>query len=330
MTVPFRRLWCRPKRPLMPMSGQGRGRLILRLSAGGTARGTLVANRMTGRQPNTLDAESRRASDCYLSSMSPLPRLVQDLTNTFLHEVDDRLRDRLSGLFLHGSLCWGEFFEDSDVDFVTVWDVLPIGADLDLLGDAHRATKERFPSLVFDGFHCTADDLRSDPSNIESRPTFYRGEFDPAGGIDINPVTWHELAERPVIVRGSLPKIWTDTATLVEFTRTNLDTYWRSHIEPMKEAGAEDVGSLDPTVAWVALGAPRLHHLLSTGSLTSKSGAGRYVMDELDPRWNKLGSEALRIRETPDAPTLYDGHAERGQDLIDLLAWIVEDGTRQR
>ena len=61
-----------------------------------------------------------------------------------------------------------------------------------------------------------------------------------------------------MIVRGSLPKIWTDTPTLLKFTRKNMDTYWRSHIEPMKEAGPEDVDSLDPTVARVTLGAPRL------------------------------------------------------------------------
>ena len=102
--------------------------------------------------------------------MLPLSRPVQDLTNAFLDEVDNRLPDRPSGLFLHGSLCWGEFFKASDADFVAVWDVLPSGVNLDLLGDAHRATKERFPSLVFDGFHCAADDLRSNPSNIESVP----------------------------------------------------------------------------------------------------------------------------------------------------------------
>ena len=49
------------------------------------------------------------------------------------------------------------------------------------------------------------------------------------------------------------------------------------------------------------------------------------MTDELDPRWNKIGREALRIRETPDAPSLYDGHAERGLDLIGLLTWIVAD-----
>jgi len=125
-----------------------------------------------------------------------LPRPISNLTNCFLEEVDSRLPDRLTGLFLHGSICWGEFFPGSDIDFIGLWDELSTGKHLDLLKAAHESTKKRLPTPTFDGIHCTATDLTASPAQIPHRPVFYQDAFDPEGRIDINLVTWHELAER--------------------------------------------------------------------------------------------------------------------------------------
>jgi hypothetical protein len=192
---------------------------------------------------------------------------------------------------------------------------------------AHEATRTQFPATVLDGFHCTADDLAADATTVGGRPVFYQGAFQTAGTLDINPVTWHELAERAVIVRGPLPRVRTDPAQLTAFTRGNLDTYWRGILARIEEVGAGSAGELDEAVAWVVLGAARLHHLLTQGRITSKSGAGRHVVEHLDPRWTPIAQEALRIRERPDSPSQYDDLARRGQDVVELLAWLVEDGT---
>lgn len=248
-----------------------------------------------------------------------LPTAVADLTDRFLAEVDRRLPGRLNGLFLHGSICWGEFFPGSDVDFVAVWDAVP---DNGVLQEVHEAVAAE---LTFDGFHCTAADLAADPETLGTRPVFFQGAFDPEGTLDLNLVTWHELAERAVVVRGELPPVYTNLDDLIAFTRTNLDTYWRGIAERIAQADLATAGQNDAYVAWVALGAPRLHHLLTTRTLTSKSGAGRYVVDSLDPRWHKIAREALAIRETPGTPTTYNTPTERAEDVRDLLAWILED-----
>lgn len=183
------------------------------------------------------------------------------------------------------------------------------------------------PAATFDGFHCTPEDLASDATTIGRRPAFYQGAFDAAGRIDINPVTWHELAERPVIVRGTVPRVRTDMEQLTSFTRHNLDTYWRTLMEQIDEEGLATVGEQDEAIAWVVLGAARLHHLLTQGGSTSKSGAGRYIIEHLDHRWTPIANEALRIRESPESPGLHEDLARRGHDMHDLLAWLVEDGT---
>lgn len=248
------------------------------------------------------------------------------LVTRFLEDVDRRLPGQLLGLFLHGSVVWGEFFPGSDLDFVAVWDQLPTGERLNELRAAHEQTRQRFPSPVFDGFHCTAADLAASPAAIEHRPVFYEGAFNDKGRSDINLVTWHELQHGPVVIRGQVPKVYTSLPELLDFTRTNLDTYWRGIADQVKSTGAEAVGEQEEAVAWIALGAARLHHLLSQHSLTSKSGAGRYIIERLDPRWAPIAQEALRIRERPTTPSLYKDAGQRGRDTYDLLEWLVNDG----
>ncbi|MEU4243330.1 hypothetical protein [Actinoplanes sp. NPDC026619] len=253
-----------------------------------------------------------------------LPTTVSELTTAFLREVDARLPGRLVGFFLHGSICWGEFFAGSDIDFVGLWDELPSGDDLELLRAAHEATKARFPAPEFDGFHCTAADLAASPAG--RRPVYFRSEFDPAGKLDINQVTWHELAERGVTIRGELPAVYTNLTELLDFTRNNLDTYWRGVDEQVEQAGLEALGRHDDSVSFVGLGPARLHHLLVTKELTSKSGAGRYVRDRLDPRWNLIARESLRLREEPGSASLYNDPVQRGRDTAELLRWLIDDG----
>ena len=117
-----------------------------------------------------------------------LPPPISNLTNCFLEEVDSRLPGRLTGLFLHGSICWGEFFPGSDIDFIGLWDELSTGKDLDLLKAAHESTKRRLPTPTFDGVHCTATDPTASRDQIPHRPVFYQDAFDPGGTVDINRV----------------------------------------------------------------------------------------------------------------------------------------------
>lgn len=251
-----------------------------------------------------------------------------DVTASFLTEVDERLPGQLDCLLLHGSICWGEFFPASDIDFVAVWKKVPEGHELDELRAAHHAARARHPHVAFDGFHCTAADLTRDPRTLGGRPVFYEGAFDPNGSADVNLVTWHELAERGIAVRGEVPAgVHTDLVGLLAATRHNLDSYWRAQLTRAEDAGADRVGANDDAVAWIGLGAPRLHHLLTTRCLTSKSGAGRYAAGLRDGRWRQISLEALRIRERPETRSLYDEPAARGRDLLELLRCVVEDGT---
>lgn len=253
-----------------------------------------------------------------------IPSRVRAVSTTLLTELDARVAGGPDALLLHGSVCWdGEYAAGSDVDVVVVWPRLPDDASIEA---AHRATLAAHPDLVVDGFHATPADLAGPPTAVGTRPVFFGGEFDPEGTLDISWPTWHELAERGLAVRGEVPPVHTDHDALLASTRANLDSYWRGILTRLEGLDPVEVGRDDSAVTWVVLGVARLHHLLATGAMTSKSGAGRYVLADLDARWHPVAREALRLRDDPATPSAYDDAAERGLDLVAFLRWAIDDG----
>lgn len=262
-----------------------------------------------------------------LKAMTRPPEVVA-VTDEFLAHVDASRPGLIQGLYLHGSLCWGEFFHDSDIDFVGVLSRSPDARDLVALEDAHAHLRQ-FSPRRYEGFYCRSGDLAAPPDVLGPVPVHYTGTFEVAGRTDVNLVTWHELAERGAFVRGRRPTIHTDLGALIDFTRENLSSYWTPLLARIEAAGDRQAGADDGGVAWATLGVARLHHLLALRRLTSKSGAGRYVISDLDPCWHALAREALAIREHPDAVTSYDDPCDRGRDLREFLTWVIDDGLRR-
>jgi hypothetical protein len=256
-----------------------------------------------------------------------LPEPVDAACDAYLRAVDELSPGLVIGLYLHGSLCWGEFFHGSDIDFVSVLARRPDDTDLAALEQTQVATSTT--EVNFDGFHCVGDDLAGPPGSCPPVPAYREGRFETRGRPDVNPVTWHELAERGIVVRGvgsDLSGVHTDSQHLLAFTRDNLDTYWRQQSALLDAASDEEIGAVPDATTWNVLGVARLHHLLATHRLTSKSGAGRYVVGRLSDRWHRIGREALRLRERPERRSLYAHPAERGADTRGFVAWAIADG----
>jgi hypothetical protein len=66
---------------------------------------------------------------------------------------------------------------------------------------------------------------------------------------------------------------------------------------------------------------------LTHADLTSKSGAGRYVHDRLDPRWNLFAREPLRLHEKTGSVKLCVEPVERGRDVQPLFNRLISDGA---
>jgi hypothetical protein len=228
------------------------------------------------------------------------PTEVRLVCETYLSMVDEELPGLVEGLYLHGSLGFGEWHAGrSDVDFVAVSRARPTGREVARLRDVHEHLGETFPYPPYDGFYATWSDLAAPAAQCPDVPCTLGGSFAEEGRYDVNPVTWHELAWHGVTVRGpdlGEVDVWTDLAALRSYTHANLSSYWGRQAAALARFPAE-AGRSDVVTSFV-LGVPRLHHLLAKDRLTSKDGAGQHAVDAFGEEWRVLVAEALSYRAT--------------------------------
>ena len=183
------------------------------------------------------------------------------------------------------------------------------------------------PGVDFDGAHLLASDLARDPEDCPDVPCVLHRKFAAEARYDVSPVMWHELAWHGVTVSGpplAGLDVWTSPEALAAFTRGNLDTYWRSNAEALQAMPAE--GEQEWACCWCVLGVARLHHLLVTGRMTTKTRAGEWGLTHYPERFHRVLREALRIRSGGSDEYLDDDVA-RGLDTAAFTAYVVAEGT---
>ena len=75
----------------------------------------------------------------------------------------------MTGLYLRGSLAFGEYFPGrSDVDFTAVLADRPVADQLTALASAHAAVYSAHPVPHFDGFHLLRADLACPPGSART------------------------------------------------------------------------------------------------------------------------------------------------------------------
>lgn len=251
-----------------------------------------------------------------------LPPPVAAVCGSFLDAVPPGL---VTGLYLRGGIGFGEWVPGrSDVDFVATLARRPDRAELDVLCRAHEQVAAAHPDVPFDGAHLLAADLAADPDRCPDVPCVLHRHFEDEARYDISPVGWHELAWHGVTVAGTPHahlEIWTDRERLLDFTRDNLATYWRDTARALAASPAE--ASREDACCWCVLGVARLDHLLVTGEMTTKSGAGRWGLTHYPARFHRVLREALRIRHG-GGNEYPDDDDRRGRDTADFTAHVVQ------
>jgi hypothetical protein len=137
---------------------------------------------------------------------------------------------------------------------------------------------------------------------LPDRPAVFTldGEFkDAPNGGPVTPVLWAELARGPVVVREHEGlEVYDDHEALRAFTRDNLTSYWLPQTDELARH-ADGMADDAPMEAWVVecfvLGVPRLHALLATDEIVSKTAAGRWGAERF-PAWAQLCGRCVASR----------------------------------
>jgi len=249
-------------------------------------------------------------------SRAMLPPLVREAMTRLLADLDVDLRGRVEGLYVVGSAATGAFVpSSSDIDFVAVLGGSPPMAELDRLrrrcgvrfaGAVARwlvAPGRRWPMGV-NGAFVRWEDLARSPLAVAPIAGQIAGRLTIGAAAEVNPVTWKLLAEHGVAVRGPHREhldVAADPRELHAWTRENLRTYWTGWARNVTH---DPLARLFPRQAttWGALGAPRLHYTLATGTIASKEQAGAYALETFGSAWHALVRDALAHRRGARTP----------------------------
>ncbi len=260
----------------------------------------------------------------------------------FLKALDELAPGLVTGFYLVGSVALGDFHPRgagrgrlstaSDIDFVAVTDRRLERElwEMTALANAHARTAARFPRPHFDGAVLTWNDLAAGPDGCPDVPCVQESRFVPAGRSGLNPVMFCELAGHGITVRGPRPvevDLWADQDALRTYTINNLRAYWRTWGQRMQQRSALSlaIGLSRWFPVWTVLGVSRLHHLLATGTMTSKCGAGRYAQNEFDPRWQRIIAESLSLRtEGAEGHRSYRNPLARRRDTLAFLDSTID------
>jgi hypothetical protein len=268
-----------------------------------------------------------------------LPPVVEERTTTLLRQLDAVLPGRTEGLYLIGSVAYGDFHEHtSDIDFVVLAaDDRPFGADdVPALGAVHAEVAASRKRPHVDGFYTTWSALRTHPDELGPMPMAREGKVS-LGRPSV--IEWSSFAggdpgNRAHAVRGPavVDGAWADPEAARTYSRRNLDEYWsrrwlaqQRSLHPWAALSFRDWG-----IEWGVLGVARLDHTIATGRVTSKSGGGEHALATFDERWHRIVREALRIRRAEGERSHYGVNVVRRRaEALAFEAMVIEAGAQR-
>jgi hypothetical protein len=191
-----------------------------------------------------------------------------------------------------------------------------------------------YPTPSLDGIVLNREDLHGGPYAMEGmRPVIFEDRVDVRDDASAwTPVTWQTLRQGGITWFGTPVRdmdLHDDPEGLREWTRGNLESYWRPWLAKSRSLVSRFGGwSLRPDfVEWGVLGVTRLHATIATGDIVSKTGAGHYALRVFGEEWHPIIREALDIRANPErTASLYGRRAlRRRRDARAYVAMVIED-----
>lgn len=258
-----------------------------------------------------------------------LPDEVSATMAAYTRLIDDKLPERIRGLYLTGSLALDDYRpRQSDIDFVAVSDTALQPSELEMLRWVHTELRRTIRGPQLDGVYLTWSALAAAPVGL-SVPYCLRDRFEANGDFAVNPVTWCTLHRHPLPLRGpAKPVVRHDDQMLREWCRERLRSYWGSWVRSARGYGVHRLFSLSRELTvWGILGVARPHATIRTGNMISKTAAGAYALEVFPSRWSAIVREALAGRCGGGRSSYLNIFARR-RDTLAFMEHVISDALQ--
>jgi len=159
-----------------------------------------------------------------------IPKAVQPTLERYISSVEQQLPGLIQGFYIVGSIALDGFNERfSDIDFVALLSHTASDAELESLAAIHKGIEKEFPRWKLSGGYLQITDLGRSETEVQAHPHFHDSKFHKERKFAIDPITWWELKNHGIAIRGAEPQelpFSVDWNFLLAWMRENLNTYW--------------------------------------------------------------------------------------------------------
>jgi predicted nucleotidyltransferase len=224
---------------------------------------------------------------------------VNEILDLLLSSVKEILREQFVGMYLFGSLAYGDFDQDSDIDVLIVTDG-DISKDRFIaLKEMHKRIQEIDSRWAFqmEVAYLPGSAIRRYDPDDDQHPYLDRGTGEE---LHLRPyhsdwvVQRHILRQRGITIVGPEPETLIDPVSPDDLRRAMYPILfeWYAHFlekpDPWDSRGYQ---------SYAVLSLCRIMYTLEKGDVVSKMTAARWAKEYLDPRWIPLIESALLGRQ---------------------------------
>lgn len=231
--------------------------------------------------------------------MTPRPTSYDDinaLLDDLLSGMQRILGEKLLGMYLYGSLVWGDFDHDiSDIDMLAALESDLDDAEFDAIQHMHDTFAAAHPHWEnrIEVQYASAEGLRSFRTKASPMANISPGE--PFHRITAGRewlMNWYFVQDYGVTLYGPPPSTLIAPVSKAEFIAAVREhaADWREHVNQTKES--------PPYQAYAILTMCRALYTLHTGKQVSKARAAAWAAEHI-PEWADLIRNALRWRSDP-------------------------------
>jgi hypothetical protein len=263
--------------------------------------------------------------------MELLPEKVNEIVEEHIKSIEMVLPKFLEAYYIYGSISLGAFHDGkSDIDFIAVTKRKATETDIDILKKIHRELHKTYNNATLDGMYLRMDDIDSAMNSGIPCLRFNDGVFRGFDTFDLNSVDAFILKRYGITIKGKEVKdikYTVDFDILIRMMRDNLNTYWLRWINACRRfPSLRYIGifvSLK-TIEWGVLGVSRQYYTFIEKGITSKLGAGEYVLNKVPQRWHNIIKESMRLRKNIKK-SYYNSIIRRRNDALDYMDYVIQE-----